>query len=59
MTVWSHRFAGKTDDLLRRHGDSFSFDIRLLPEEIRSSAAHANARADRDDTFLVQHCKAV
>jgi len=43
MTVWSHRFAGETDRLLRTHGDSFPFDRLLLPEEIAASRAHAQA----------------
>lgn len=43
MTVWSHRFEGRTDRLLREHGDSFPFDRRLLPEELRASAAWADA----------------
>jgi argininosuccinate lyase len=43
MTVWAHRFADQTSDLLRRHGDSFPFDQRLLPEELQASVAHARA----------------
>jgi argininosuccinate lyase len=45
MTVWSERFEFEPDRLLRRHGDSFPFDRALLPEEIRSSLAHARALA--------------
>jgi argininosuccinate lyase len=45
MTVWSERFAGEADRLLRHHGDSFPFDRALLAEEIRASIAHARALA--------------
>ncbi len=43
MTTWKERFEEGTDPPLRKHGDSFPFDRRLLPEEIEASIAHARA----------------
>ena len=39
--LWGGRFTGKTDDLVFAANASILFDIRLLPDDIRGSLAHA------------------
>ena len=39
--MWSGRFAGSTDDLMERFGESMSFDIELFRADIRGNIAQA------------------
>lgn len=41
--LWGGRFSGETDELMRRFGDSFSFDRRLYAVDIEGSIAYAGA----------------
>jgi argininosuccinate lyase len=43
MTLWGGRFEEATDELLRRFGDSISFDQRMYQADIRGSIAYAGA----------------
>lgn len=43
MTLWGGRFRSAPDAGLRRFGDSFAIDRRLLPHELTASAAWAEA----------------
>lgn len=45
--LWGGRFAGGTDALVERLGESVSFDARLAPWDIRASIAHARMLGDR------------
>ena len=40
--LWGGRFTEKTDDLAYDFNASLRFDIRLLPQDIRGSIAHAS-----------------
>ena len=46
--MWKGRFQEETTDLMKRFGESISFDWRLYRHDIRASIAHANGlvRAD-------------
>ncbi|HUF63724.1 MAG TPA: argininosuccinate lyase [Verrucomicrobiales bacterium] len=41
--MWKGRFASETAELVRRFGESVSFDHRLFRQDIRASIAHARA----------------
>ncbi|MBU6301187.1 MAG: argininosuccinate lyase [Verrucomicrobia bacterium] len=41
--MWKGRFEGETSDLVRRLGESISFDWRLYAHDIRGSIAHSRA----------------
>jgi argininosuccinate lyase len=43
VTLWGSRFAAKTDEMMRRFGDSIGFDRRLYRADIRGSVAYAYA----------------
>jgi len=43
MALWGGRFEGEADPLFRRLNDSFSFDYRLLEQDIAGSIAWARA----------------
>ena len=43
MTLWGGRFAGASEPVLFRFGESFSLDRRLLPYELKASEAWAEA----------------
>jgi argininosuccinate lyase len=45
MTLWGGRFAGATDEAMRRLNDSIAFDRRLCPVDVRASIAYARALA--------------
>ncbi len=40
-TLWGGRFSEEPDARMMRFSESFSFDVRLLPHDIRGSIAHA------------------
>ncbi len=41
--MWKGRFQKETSDLVKRYGESVSFDWRLYAQDIRGSIAHAEA----------------
>ncbi|MFN0125260.1 MAG: argininosuccinate lyase [Verrucomicrobiales bacterium] len=41
--MWKGRFQKETSDLVKRYGESVSFDWRLYAQDIRGSMAHAEA----------------
>ena len=41
--LWSGRFSGEVHELFQRFNDSLPFDRRLLPQDLRGSAAWARA----------------
>ncbi|MFN2185461.1 MAG: lyase family protein, partial [Anaerolineae bacterium] len=43
MTLWGGRFGAEPSELMRRFGDSISFDWRLYAADIRGSIAYAGA----------------
>ncbi|MCK4316842.1 MAG: argininosuccinate lyase, partial [Anaerolineae bacterium] len=45
MALWGGRFAGETDGLMRRFGDSIGFDRRMYAADVRGSIAYAGALA--------------
>ncbi|MEE9616823.1 MAG: lyase family protein, partial [Anaerolineae bacterium] len=45
MALWGGRFAGETDGLMRRFGDSIGFDRRMYGADVRGSVAYAGALA--------------
>jgi len=45
MMLWGGRFAGETDGLMRRFGDSIGFDRRMYGADVRGSIAYAGALA--------------
>jgi len=45
MALWGGRFAGETDELVRRFGGSIGFDRRMYAADIRGSIAYAGALA--------------
>ncbi len=45
MALWGGRFAGETDGLMRRFGDSIGFDRRMYGADVRGSIAYAGALA--------------
>jgi len=45
MMLWGGRFAGETDGLMRRFGDSIGFDQRMYGADVRGSIAYAGALA--------------
>ena len=45
MVLWGGRFAGETDGLMRRFGDSIGFDRRMYGADVRGSIAYAGALA--------------
>ncbi len=55
MGMWGGRFAGQTDSLMRRFGDSLPFDRRLALADIRGSEAYARALA-RAGLLTAQEC---
>lgn len=45
MALWGGRFTAETDELMRRFGDSISFDRRMYGADVRGSIAYAGALA--------------
>jgi argininosuccinate lyase len=43
MTLWGGRFAGVTDEAMRRFNDSIGFDRRLYAADVQGSIAYAGA----------------
>ena len=41
--MWKGRFQKETSDLVKRYGESVSFDWRLYAQDIRGSMAQAEA----------------
>jgi argininosuccinate lyase len=44
--LWGSRFEGGTDELVKRLGESVSFDARLARHDVRGSMAHARMLGD-------------
>jgi argininosuccinate lyase len=45
MTLWGGRFEKEPDELMKRFGDSISFDRRMYEADVRGSIAYARALA--------------
>ncbi len=43
MTMWGGRFEGELDPRIEALNESFSFDVRLLEEDVKGSIAWARA----------------
>src|SRR4051812_8015597 len=56
--MWKGRFQEPTSALVKRYGESVSFDRRLYAQDIRGSIAHAKALR-KAGILTVAECKAI
>ena len=56
--MWKGRFQKETSDLVKRFGESVSFDWRLYAQDIRGSVAHAEA-LQRAGILTVAECRQI
>ncbi len=56
--MWKGRFQQPTSDLVKRYGESVSFDRRLYAQDIRGSIAHAKALR-KASILTAAECKAI